>query len=429
MTRRFTSIAIVLLLGLIAGGATAEERLPVDPYKQPEELVTISETTTLRVAFTILNQVAMSTEGKVIVDPAHHEGTVGVAINQLPWRDALELILRANGLWYTEDERGIEIIEPEKGPPEGEADLDQGSREVRIEAVFFEADRQFLRESGIDWTAIKDGMITIRASSRFGSMVSEPMISAGVDGELDLGAVRVDVMSLFNFLESKDKGEIIAQPAVTVRDGGKGRIQVGQDFSIKTTDFAGNTIDNFFSTGTILEVSPRLYKDGDVEFLHLDIEVERSSASPDAVSTVVNKIAASSSVLLLSGESTVIGGLYSTSREVTRKGVPILKDLPPWVLGLRYLFGYNRTEIHHKELIILIRAELLPSLPDRKKEKFLGLDEHLEKSRARLDQRFLRDIQDSKGRARWTQQRAHSEAIGSGSPEGEGQPASPGGTP
>ena len=48
-----------------------------------------------------------------------------------------------------------------------------------------------------------------------------------------------------------------------------------------------------------------------------------------------------------------------------RKGIPILKDLPPWFFGLCYLFGYNRTETAQKELIIIIKASILPDVFNR----------------------------------------------------------------
>jgi len=62
--------------------------------------------------------------------------------------------------------------------------------------------------------------------------------------------------------------------------------------------------------------------------------------------------------LLYDGEETVIGGLYTTSEQEVREGVPVLKDLPWWFFGFRYIFGSeNKTKIKN-ELIILLKAEL-----------------------------------------------------------------------
>jgi type IV pilus assembly protein PilQ len=45
--------------------------------------------------------------------------------------------------------------------------------------------------------------------------------------------------------------------------------------------------------------------------------------------------------------------------------VPFLKDLPWYVFGLRYLFGYNLDQVDKKELVILLKAELIPTLQER----------------------------------------------------------------
>lgn len=89
---------------------------------------------------------------------------------------------------------------------------------------------------------------------------------------------------------------------------------------------------------------------------------ERSTANPDPVSTIINKQEAVTQVLLYSGESTVIAGLYETDELTIRRGIPFLKDLPPWFFGLRYIFGYNSYEVNQTELIIVIKAEIIPSL-------------------------------------------------------------------
>jgi type IV pilus assembly protein PilQ len=47
--------------------------------------------------------------------------------------------------------------------------------------------------------------------------------------------------------------------------------------------------------------------------------------------------------------------------------VPVLKDLPWWVFGLRYLFGYDATNYKKKELVVLMRAQMVPLLEDRLK--------------------------------------------------------------
>jgi type IV pilus assembly protein PilQ len=170
---------------------------------------------------------------------------------------------------------------------------------------------------------------------------------------------------MFKFFETEQLGEIIASPNVSVRDRQKGRIQVGSDFSIKQRDFAGNIIENFFSTGSIIEVTPYVYKEDGLDYILLNIKVERSSFIPDAVTTEIRKTTASTQALMLNGEETVIGGLYINDETKVRRGIPFLKDLPWWVFGIRYLTGSDETIINKKELVILIKTELVPTLKER----------------------------------------------------------------
>jgi len=68
---------------------------------------------------------------------------------------------------------------------------------------------------------------------------------------------------------------------------------------------------------------------------------------------------------MLNGEETVLGGLFVNDESKIRTGIPILKDLPWWFFGLKYLFGSDETVVRKRELVILIKAELLPSLKER----------------------------------------------------------------
>jgi general secretion pathway protein D len=124
-------------------------------------------------------------------------------------------------------------------------------------------------------------------------------------------------------------------------------------------------VQKFYPTGTILTVRPRIFKVGEMEFIDIQYKVEKSTFEATTVTTVINKTSASGSLTLLNGEEGYVGGMYSNEEVLTRQGVPFLKDLPWWVFGLRYIFGYESKKITKRELIVLLRAEILPSLEDR----------------------------------------------------------------
>ena len=165
---------------------------------------------------------------------------------------------------------------------------------------------------------------------------------------------------------------MLTSPSVTVRSGEEGKIQVGSDISVTLQDFAGNAVTQFISTGSIIRVQPEVLRYDSVDFIALDMQIERSSGSRGDGGLEINKSQAESSVILLDGEETVIGGLYVNNNRTERTGVPFLKDLPGWFLGLRYLFGYEEVTVSKRELLILIKAELLPTVRSRYQAKMQG---------------------------------------------------------
>ena len=102
-----------------------------------------------------------------------------------------------------------------------------------------------------------------------------------------------------------------------------------------------------------------------VDYVLLKIDVERSSATPGQITTEIFKQTANTEVLMLDGEETVIGGLFINEDISTRRGIPFLKDLPWWVFGIRYLTGYDSESTTKKEVVILIKTEIIPTLKER----------------------------------------------------------------
>ena len=114
-------------------------------------------------------------------------------------------------------------------------------------------------------------------------------------GDFKLGDFYGQATAMFRFFETNGLGEIISSPNITVRDKQQGRIQVGSDFSVLTRDFAGNTVEKFYPTGTIIEVTPHVYKENGVDYVLLNIVVERSSFQRNETTTEIKKTNASHS--------------------------------------------------------------------------------------------------------------------------------------
>ncbi|WP_245683923.1 type II and III secretion system protein [Rhodohalobacter halophilus] len=437
-----TKIAAFLMTLFIASVAvefvSAQDRIPRE-YTNPDEMIAFDRRTTFPEAIDVLNQFAQDFEGKFIIDRTGYTGQIGVTLPAMHWREALDYILRVQKFVAFEEADLYEIVtqaeadaqqEVERrgttgqqpGQQTGPAALDgiqinTGTREVRINATFFEGSKRALREIGVDWSTLTSGVPEnlsdlvnqdggggggssdgqfptsefessfVNINSRGAQNVSQNVFNSIVNfGEV--GNSGIEVQALFSAFEADNLGQILATPSVKVMNGEPGRIQVGEDFSIKQRDFAGNVTDQFFSTGTILEVTPQIVEYADTTLIYLEIQAERSSAQPDPVSTVISKQQAETHALLLDGESTVIAGLYRTEEARVRRGIPILKDLPGWFFGLKYLFGYNSSDVIENELIILLQAELEESVPERFAKRFSSQQELVDNAQERHRNRF-----------------------------------------
>jgi type IV pilus assembly protein PilQ len=385
-TTHFAIVVTLLCVGvsLMFGQAgNPSERKAFREYTSPDELVSIAPSTAMDKALAAISEVSSKFVHKIIVDTDRRIMPVNVDIQGMQWRDALETICRKNDLWYTEYESYIQITGlggagggDVGGGARGAGPVPEGipkematfkSREIKISAVFFEVNLAKLDEVGINWNFMKTLNDGTKITSTFqgAEKTSDAIWETGVTPKVNFANIDLLARAFSNY----DMGEILSGPQVTVRSGEEGRIQVGQDFSVKERDFAGNVIDRFYSAGTIIKVKPQVITEQGVNFVHMIVDVERSSVIPGAVSTIINKTKANTNLLLLDGEETIIGGLYNNETATIRTGVPFLKDLPWYVFGLRYLFGFSKDQVTKKELVILMKAELVPTLQERITQK------------------------------------------------------------
>jgi type IV pilus assembly protein PilQ len=380
-------LTILLIAACLGANAFSQQYLEKQfkGYTSPDELVTLSATLPFNQALELLSKVSENTKGKRIVSTAEITTPIGLELTNMPYDKALVVLVQMAGLTFEEKEDVIIVKrkdEPVKEERTKETYASIDTREVNISAVFFEMDVAESRQRGIDWKFLLSrrgldlgGTMGLtyqqqQQQSTGGTTQQQQQQSTGefqfeTKTDFSVGGFFGEATAMFKFFEQEQLGEIIASPNVTTRDRVQANLQVGQDFSIKQRDFAGNIIEQFFSTGSIIRVTPYIYNEDGINYILLNINVERSSVLPDPDRTLINKTEASTQVIMLDGEETVIGGFFTNEETKIRTGVPFLKDLPWWVLGLRYIFGSDETVISKKELVILIKAELVPTLKER----------------------------------------------------------------
>ncbi|MFH1194108.1 MAG: hypothetical protein V1720_00270 [bacterium] len=377
--RKITTILILFFAAVVLHAQTEKELVKQLGGYNPEELVTLSETITYNQAIAVLSKVSEKLTGKRIVSTIQSTEAIGITIDKIPYMKALLIIVQYRNLMFEEREnvivvRNKDIDTKANLPADKYASVE--SREVKISALFFEANLSEMRERGINWSwllsqsgiSIGSEFITFGVTDST-AKASTPSFDLNTNTEFEMGNFAGNASAAFRFFESENIGEIIAQPSISVRDGQAGRIQIGSDISIKRQDFAGNVLETFYSTGSIIQVTPYIFTEDGLDYVLCKLDVQRSSANPDITRTEITKTQAATEILLLNGEETVIGGLYTTEESTVRNGIPFLKDLPWWVFGIRYLTGYDSKKVTKKEVMILIKIDIVPTLKERVAQK------------------------------------------------------------
>ncbi len=344
-------------------------------YRNPDELITLSESIPFNKAVELLSRISESVTGRKIISMVNIEEPIGIQLDLIPYEKALNIITQFKGLVYEERPDVIVIKKPTESEVKSLPDyVAFDTREVKISALFFEMDIGESRRKGIDWKFLLSGKgfqigpglrTQPKTQSQTGQTTEPAEFNIEGNANFTSGSFKGDATAIFRMFEEENLGEIIANPSISVRDRNLGKIQVGSDFSVRTRDFAGNTVERFFPTGTIIEVTPYVFSENSIDYILLKIRVERSSFTTNELTTEIRKTSAETQAILLDGEETVIGGLFVTEETKVRNGIPILKDLPWWVFGIRYLTGSDETVLRKKELVILLKAELLESLDSR----------------------------------------------------------------
>ncbi|NBC04717.1 MAG: hypothetical protein GVY20_13555, partial [Bacteroidetes bacterium] len=124
----------------------------------------------------ILEELSIEFKDKIFVNQTEYDGPIGVEIPQMHWEDALNRIAEYNNMYVTEYPKYYEIqsipMDQQQGQTGGgeeeeeqEVQVNFGSREIKISATFFQADRNFVRELGIDWSTVRNGEVSVETAT------------------------------------------------------------------------------------------------------------------------------------------------------------------------------------------------------------------------------------------------------------------------
>lgn len=257
--------------------------------------------------------------------------------------------------------------------------LDRPIPQVLIEANIIEANREVARQLGVQWggLAAQKGTVNhyLTAGANSSGIMGNTLQNAidptsGMvsnfpanlsDGKgLAIGYVAENIGgNILNVqlsaLQEEGKLNILSSPSVTTIDNQTAFIESGTNVPFQTVSKDGNINIDWKEAVLKLEVKPNVI---DTETVKLKIKTNKDeldfSNSVAGNPTIITK-KAETSVILLDGQTTVIGGLNKETRQRSDSGVPYLKDVP--VLGL--LFKGSSHSDTMEDILIFITPHIL----------------------------------------------------------------------
>jgi len=338
--------------------------------------VTIQRNVNFQDALKVIEMQALREERRNIINISSFNAGIPVEINNVYWKDALDLLVKAIGV-RIETRPGSYLISDYIDEKTVET-IKVGDKMIRITSTFLSVNKQILDSMGIDWTVVVDGEVSVdfrTAELVEGGIldVNRPEIG-GINPKFGLdGKKNISIESLLRFIVTNSYGAVLARPSVILLDSAEGYVQVGQDFSVMKLDPNNNTVHEFFSTGIILRSKPTIITEDDFEAIHLTYQVEKSDAIPSTTTTIINKNLSTGSILLYDGEETVIAGLVDKDYLNDEGGVPFLRKLPWWLGG--FLFRYTSERVIDREIVVILKAEIQDNAMERIKQRHRIRDE------------------------------------------------------
>lgn len=255
-------------------------------------------------------------------------------------------------------------------------DIDIRDAQVRIEAKIVEATRDFSRSLGIQWGINMSGnRVNVLGVNAVGQSdanrdlnvnlpAGTPTSGLGMLIGTLTGGTNIDIQ--LTAAEQKGDARIISEPSIVTSNGVTAKIRSGETMLIKTTGdlnigaagVSGDTGLHEIETGVELNVTPQISGDNLVK---LKIKAETSqpdfSREVEGIPTIVGNTA-STEVLVIDGQTTIIGGLFKFTGSDTIKAVPFFSNIP--LLG--NLFKSKTKAKRNTELMIFIKPSVVKLL-------------------------------------------------------------------
>ncbi len=287
------------------------------------------------------------------------QGILGIIKRRLSRRGGIEVDGRTNTIIITDVRQNIDSIR------QLVTLLDQPEPQVEIEARIVIAQRNFLREIGV----------------QLGASVTNPFDRGGIisgntgrpNGNVPTGTFflttnafgTAQITAQLNLAETKGQTKTIASPRVTAMNNKPAQIESGSQIPVTTVQSnaaSGNSTTGVVYTTTFVNVPLRLsvtpqISDAGTVMLHVVAEnnvVNPALSAGLGATPGIDTQRMSTDVLVPDGGTTVVGGVLSDLEVDSRSKTPGLGNVPI----LRYLFKNKTVQRNTSEILFFITPRI-----------------------------------------------------------------------
>ncbi|MCH7870347.1 MAG: secretin and TonB N-terminal domain-containing protein [Planctomycetes bacterium] len=276
------------------------------------------------------------------------------------------------------------------------AELDEKPRQVLIEATIMRATLSEQNALGIDFNMLGGvdlqvlGATSPAATDLTGlgnipqSRLDNSSYTIRTDfndlmpsGGFTFGIIKDHVAAFIRALEQVTDVTVLANPKLLALNKQRGEIIVGRRDGYLTTtvtETAAIQTVEFLETGTKLVFRPYIMGE---DYVRLEIHPEDSNGGLTAANLPFQETTeATTNVLLRSGHTILIAGLFRERTQSTKSRVPLISNIP--LIGR--LFGIDQEQTTREEIIILLTVTILED-SDAEYEEFDQLLEDVERVR------------------------------------------------
>ena len=266
---------------------------------------------------------------------------------------------------------------------------DRTVRQVFIEAKIVQSIPTYTKEIGIQWggpysttgqggdtvygiagaSGVKfereevtdpvSGLTTELVNVLGGPLINLPAaVGLGAGGGIGFGILRdnLELTATLTALEKDEKVKIISNPRVLSIDKNEALIKQGVALPYLKLSEEGVTSTEFKDAVLELKVTPTILSEKIIK-IELRVKKDQKSAQTGAGGEPGIDVREAQTVLMVeSGRTVVIGGIYEESTNIIRSGVPFFSDIPG--LGRMFRNDFNKKEL--TELLIFVTTTIVP---------------------------------------------------------------------